>query len=372
MLSSILVMSPLTAFAAEDESSTETIEEAESESEEVEEIVESVEVETVEETENEQEKIVEAIEETITEKTTTEALENAKTTDDTLVDEPSEEVIIKDIDTPLTGPIKSEIEVTYNEDGTATVVNEAGETFTGIYSYDDKGNLVLEVAENGPTNVYTLNIAYSSDSDTGFDIYTVTENTDINELSDISKNILNAADIDTFASGYNISAEITDSGINIISVTKTEGEEAEMERTIEKVFTLEAEETDKADEVVIADEVTPLAGSLKKDKAVDDVRVTNKEPTKTTEEITIETKSVETEPAEPTHEELAEDIQTVEETTEEDIVEEPAEDTTETNSSESTHDESTEDVKKEDVVVKVEDIEQAPEITEIETSDELD
>ena len=302
----MLVMSPLTAFAAEDENFTET----------------------VEVTENEQEETAETAEEVTAEEIVAEVSENVEVVDDVLTDESSEEITIEDIDTPLAGPTKPEVEVIYNDDGTATVVDEAGESFTGTYSYDDNGNLVLEVTENELAEVYTLNIAYSSNSDTGFDIYTVTEDTDIDELSDTSKDILNAAGVNSFTSGYDISAEITESGVNISSITKTEGAEAEIEKTTEKVFALEADETDK---VVIADEATPLAGGPKED-------------------------------------EVTEDVKTVEETTE-DIA---AEDTTETDSSETTSDESTEDIKKEDIVVKVEDIAQAPEVTEIETPEKLD
>lgn len=300
MLSSMLVMSPLTAFAAEDENFTET----------------------VEVTENEPEETVEVVEETTAEEIVTEVSENVE------ADESSEDITIEDIDTPLAGPIKSEVEVTYNDDGTVTVVDGSGEAFTGTYSYDEAENLVLEITENELTDVYTLNIAYSSSSDTGFDIYTVTKDTDINELSDISKDILNAAGINSFASGYDISAEITESGINISSITKTEGTEAEIEKTTEKVFVLEADETDK---VVIADEATPLAGVPKEDEITEDVEIVGE----TTEEVT-------------------------------------AEDTAETDPSELASDETTEDVKKEDIVVKVEDIAQVPEVIEIETPDELD
>lgn len=310
MLSSMLVMSPLTAFAAEDENFTET----------------------VEVTENELEDAGEVVEETTTEEVVTEVSENTKVTDDILVDEPSEEITIEDASTPLTGPVKSEIEVTYNDDGTATVVDGSGEAFMGTYSYDDNGNLVLEITENELTDVYTLNIAYSSSSDTGFDIYTVTEDTDINELSDTSKDILNTAGVNSFTSGYDISAEITESGINISSITKTEGTETEIEKTTEKVFVLEADETD---EVVITDEATPLAGGPKEDEAVEDVEIADEELIETTEEVAVEN-------------------------------------TTETDPSEPAHDEPTEDVKKEDIVVKVEDIAQVPEVIEIETPEKLD
>lgn len=305
MLSSMLVMSPLTAFAAEDENFTET----------------------VEVTENEQEETVEVVEET-TEEVVTEVSESIETKDDILVDEPSEEITIKDVDTPLAGPIKSEVEVTYNDDGTATVVDGSGEAFTGTYSYDNDGNLVLEITENELTDIYTLNIAYSSNSDTGFDIYTVTEDTELSELSDISKDILNAAGVNSFASGYDISAEITESGINISSITKTEGTEAEIEKTTEKIFVLEV---DEPDEVVITDEATPLAGGPKEGETTEDVEMVEE----ITEEITVEN-------------------------------------TTETDLSEPASDEPTEDAKKEDIVVKVEDIAQAPEVAEVETPDELD
>ena len=170
-------------------------------------------------------------------------------------------------------------EIIYNEDGTVTVIVSEDETYTGTYTVLEDGNILVEVVLEEAIEVCQVNVAYSNEEETNFNIYTVETGTEVEDLSnyydyEMTAQILDEANVgDVLETGYNISATVNeDGGIQIESVEETETIETEAEVVEEMEFALidedeleeelEDELLEEDEELTIKDEETPLAGDM--------------------------------------------------------------------------------------------------------------